>query len=178
MSEQTKDEIIKDLQEQLCLIRGAIEELAIGAHPPHYAHHFVVSNPADPTKHHAVPWEWVMPPFQLVKEHMDSMGDYGTRTNREAQAAYLLRLDLEEAQKDTRRLNLIQRRDLDIGFEEGDWSVGVPSAFFVARRQRDENGKWVSKVIGVDPDIRAALDQAAQEWEPKPVEDQVDTELG
>lgn len=83
-----------------------------------------------------------------------------------------LRAELDTVQKDSLRLNLINRRDLDIGFEEGDCEVGVPSAFFVTKSQRDEKGQLMHKVIGVDPDVRAALDQAAQEWEPKPVGDQ------
>lgn len=173
---QTKDEIIKDLQEQLCLIRGAIEELAIGVGPAHYVHHFTVFDPLT-GRQTAVPWEWAIPPFELVRQKMNDMGDYGTRTNRKAHDADLLRMDLEEAQKDSRRLNLINRRDLDIGFEEGDPDVGVPSAFFVAKTERDEKGRLVRKVIGVDPDLRTALDQAAQEWDPKPVEDQEDVTI-
>lgn len=87
----------KKLQEQLCLVRGAIDELAYGIREPHWKDHFLVFNRADFSQY-AVPWEWIEPPFQLVQDKMNSMGDYGTRTVEQAQAVDWLRPDSERYQ--------------------------------------------------------------------------------
>ncbi len=140
---QQADEM-KKLQDEACLIRGAIEELAIGVRSPHWLHHFTVYGPPGPDGlpiKHAVPWDWALPPFELVRQHMDEMGDYGTRTNRQAQEAYLLRMELEEAQEDQKRLNHLIKHARQ-GHEKYWLEIGVPH--------------WMSARAAIDKEIEGS----------------------
>ncbi len=85
------------LRTEAAAIRGAIEQLAVSAgRPPHWRDHFVVLNPDG--GQHAVPWEWAEPPFQLVKQQMDAMGDFGTRAVQGYYDANILRPDAQRWQ--------------------------------------------------------------------------------